>query len=186
MSTWSKTAADITQKLSAADLANIWIRLSYTINEIDNRSENKSKTYAERLELYIAALFNAVYMSCEEKKGNTPDIKNPVTDPDTFYKKLHTYQKCDERTLFDYLNECPALKKDFIELPEDLKDSNDSKTLIDFRNLSNESKIIAIRSIPGWESDDVKSVQEKLQQAGYSNVHARTIMARIKTAKGGI
>jgi len=186
MSTWSKTAADITQKLSAADLANIWIRLSYTINEIDNRSENKSKTYAERLELYIAALFNAVYMSCEEKKGNTPDIKNPVTDPDTFYKKLHTYQKCDERTLFDYLNECPALKKDFIELPEDLKDSNDSKTLIDFRNLSNESKIIAIRSIPGWESDDVKSVQEKLQQAGYSNVHARTINARIKTAKGGI
>jgi len=180
LSKWASDVSKINQYLSAADLANIWIRLSYTLNGIDGFSKNKSKTYTERLSLYRDALLNAVYICCEEKKDTTPDIKNPVTDPDYFDKKIKEYKRKDgEYTLFDYLRECPALKSNIITLPEDLKGT---RSLKDFRNLSEEDKIDAITSISKWDSKEPKFIKDKLQE-GYTNVNIRTITALIKKAK---
>lgn len=172
VSDWSKKAANINQSLSAADLANIWIRLAYTLSGIDSESKNKSKAYADRLKLYIAAFLNAVYIRCEEKKGKKPDIKNPVTDPQYFWNKvIKTDEKQDEYTLFDYLNECPVLKQNFVDSLEVLLNikpsvvdrmSKGRKLRVDFRDMSEAQKIGAIRSIYGWESLSAVEIRRQL------------------------
>lgn len=111
---WTKNSKKITQKLDIADLSKIWIRLVYSINEIESRSENKNKNYFELIELYIAAFLNAVYIHCEQKKGKLfVNIKNPSIKPKFFYDKLQEYADVIEEknyTLFDYLLECPIFK----------------------------------------------------------------------------
>jgi hypothetical protein len=170
MSDWSNNASKITQFLSAADLANIWIRLAYTFKGIDSESKNKSKTYNERLDLYIAALFNAVYICCEEKKGNTPDIKNPATDPKYFWNKIRTDEGKNEYeyTLFDYLFECPIWCTVFDISLNDLKDIK-QKMVIDFRRLNEADKINAIKSIPGWKTLQAFQIRKELLK-DYTNV----------------
>jgi hypothetical protein len=182
MSEWSKKSGKINQNLSEFDLANIWIRVAYTLDGIDSRSENKLKSYSEKLELYIAALLNAVFIHCQEKKGEKPDIKNPSTDPLTFYKKLNFYIQCDdEYTLFDYLYDCPILKRDCIDLMEDLKDIQ-PKSVIDFRKLSDQEKVDAIRSLAGWPTIPVSQIRKELLEY-YRNVQPN-INLLIRKAKG--
>ncbi|NHQ61243.1 hypothetical protein G9409_11745 [Chlorobium sp. BLA1] len=188
---WVDKALKINQKLSAADLANIWIRLSYTLNGIDSEIKNNTKNYAEMLDLYIAALLNAVYICCEEKKGKSPDIKNPSTDPDYFYKKIEAYEACNEYTLFDYLFNCPALSRKLIDSLEDLKDitviagdrfekrnrshlKNNVKPnkdiTKDFRELSLMHQVNALESIEKWRSYSLSTLRKKLRVLGYYNI----------------
>jgi hypothetical protein len=168
MSEWSKNASNITQLLSAADLANIWVRIAYNFNGIDSEPKNKSKTYKERFDLYIAALLNAIYICCEEKKGKNPDIKNPVTDLKYFWKKVDKYEQDSEYTLFDYLYSCPLWEEDFGPLLEDLKYIK-QKTIIEYSRLSDADKINAIRSIPEWETLQISQIRKELQR-NYTDV----------------
>jgi len=171
---WSSKAELIKQQLSLADLAKMWTRLVYSFNEIDSRSENKGKTYSEMLKLYVAALFNSVYIHCEQKKGKHVDIKNPSTDPQFFYDKLKGYEPGDFYTLFDYLYECPAFKPDVFSLPDSFKTSlNSSKRVLnkkDFKKLTESEQKKAIASIEGWENYKSITVQNKLRGLGYKNV----------------
>jgi hypothetical protein len=207
LSVWSENVTKINQYLSAADLANIWIRLSYTLNGIDSETKNKYKNYAEMLDLYVAALLNAVYVCCEEKKGKRPDIKNPSTDPDYFYKKIEKYEACNEYTLFDYLFNCPALKRELIDSLEDLKsiilpidDKTDNRKnshlknkaiksnkdiIKDFRTYSPLKKIAVIASIEKWRSYSPSMLRKKLRVLGYYNIPSdnSVLMSLVAMAK---
>lgn len=180
---WGKNVSNINQYLSAADLANIWIRLAYTLNGMDGNSKNKQKSYAERLSLNIAALLNAVYICCEEKKGKTVNIKNPDTDTDFFLKKISGYSQDDpEYTLFDYLYECPVLQSNFIDSLVDLNGLY-IKAVLDFKGLSENKKIEVVRKIDHWDTEDPKVIQEKIMGEDYFNVNLATLKSIINKAK---
>ncbi|MDD5160061.1 MAG: hypothetical protein PHI47_08430 [Sulfuricurvum sp.] len=111
--TWTKKSEKIIQKLSIADLSNIWIKFVYSMNDIEDKSENRKKSYSELLDLYFTAFLNRVFIHCEQKKGiKDLDLKNPSIDSNHFYNKLIGY-KSDESnyTFFDYLYECPLFVK---------------------------------------------------------------------------
>ncbi|HDR04811.1 MAG TPA: hypothetical protein ENN84_06145 [Candidatus Marinimicrobia bacterium] len=181
---WSKKGRSITQKLSAADLAKIWIRLVYTINEIDSRSENKGRSYSEILKLYRAALLNAAYVHCEQKKGKMVEIKNPSTDAGYFEGKIKTYQQGEEYTLFDYLLECPALQQDAVAIPDSFKNKRTVKKLVkkDFKKLSLDEQKKAIDSVSGWQEYSNATIGGKLREK-YSNVPSKLdkILEEMKT-----
>ncbi|TNJ34053.1 hypothetical protein [Prosthecochloris vibrioformis] len=187
---WSENVHKINQYLSAADLANIWIRFSYSLKGIDNESENKTKTYTEWYELYRAALLNSVYICCEQKKGETPNLKNPVSDTEFFKDKInqekystnnHTY------TLFDYLNSCPAFEdkennndKLFnipLSIPIPKKSTTSPKKK--FSDLTEELQIKTIRNIPKWETKNAKEIKKELSTMGYTYAMETTIQKRL-------
>ena len=91
-------------------LSKIWIRLSYTLN---NMNKNSYKDYYEIFEMFIVSFLNAVFVEISLYKGKIFKDKNSIKNPEKaifFYKKLEKeYQKEEEYTLFEYLNECPLL-----------------------------------------------------------------------------
>ncbi|NTW93364.1 MAG: hypothetical protein HGB27_01640 [Chlorobiaceae bacterium] len=198
---WGGNVLKINQMLSMADLANIWVRFSYSLNEIDSRSENSRKDYAEMLELYVAAFLNAVYVCCEEKRGKQIDITNPSTSPNHFYNKLVKYHPDEkEWTFFDYLLVCPVFNrgndykspgKYYDSLLRELKkiirmDENKKKTgrrvKIDFSVLLEDVQINLIRKIAGFKNMSNDEIRKELQK-DYKNVKSN-IDSLIEKAKG--
>ena len=184
---WAKEAKKIKQQLSIADLATIWINVATSFDGIDERrQQNSKKDYNNLLELYSVAFLNAVFILCEQKKGNHVDIKSPSTDENFFYKKMDKYNEDEnEVTFFDFLRKCPLFDLDdrskyqTISLfhPTDsadfkggVKGSKRSGSKISFRDLSTEEKIKAISSLKGWANYKSGTIKIKLREKGYSSV----------------
>ncbi|MBE0496474.1 MAG: hypothetical protein IBX45_08705 [Campylobacterales bacterium] len=149
---WHGSIRKVKQKLSLADLASIWIRFVYSINDIENRSENKKKNYCELFELYIAAFLNACYVICEQKKGKNVNIKNPSTSKEFFKNKLNEYTADNNiLTLFDYYNTCPLLSafRKYFDKLNNLKiySDNSSSIVSDFSSLKPEEQNRILKSI---------------------------------------
>ena len=76
-------------------------------------NKNSYKDYYEIFEMFIVSFLNAVFVEIPLYKGKIFKDKNSIKNPEKaifFYKKLEKeYQKEEEYTLFEYLNECPLL-----------------------------------------------------------------------------
>lgn len=194
---WGRDSRNITQQLSIADLASIWLTIESSFNEIDKRSENKSKNYLHLHELYLAAFLNAMFVQCEQKKGKTVDIRNPSTDPNFFYDKVKGYEPTETYTFFDFLYHCPLLyttevRENLIEskefVPQKASSKRPRKTKYpegkDFKGLSEEEQIEAIRAIEGWTKNGDGAIGSKLRKAGYKNVPASLgpVLRKLKTS----
>ncbi|MDY0122489.1 MAG: hypothetical protein RBR54_11165 [Sulfurimonas sp.] len=108
--TWALTSKDI-NPLPIYVLSKIWIRTVYTFIDIESRSENKIKNFADIFELYIAGFLNAVLIQVESFYGNDMlGDKNPSTSTKEYEKNKADYNKRKNiYTLYDFLTACPML-----------------------------------------------------------------------------
>ena len=97
-------------------LSKIWVRFSYTLNNI-NKNRSNFKDYYEVFDMFIASFLNAVFVEISLYENEIFYDKNSIKNPEKaeyFYNKLEKEynKKEDKYTLFDYLWECPFLNKD--------------------------------------------------------------------------
>lgn len=96
-------------------LSKIWVRFSYTLNNI-NKNKSNFKNYYEVFDMFIASFLNAVFVEISLYENEIFYDKNSIKNPEKaeyFYNKLEKeYNKEEDKyTLFDYLWECPFLNK---------------------------------------------------------------------------
>ena len=96
-------------------LSKIWVRFSYTLNNI-NKNRSNFKDYYEVFDMFIASFLNAVFVEISLYENEIFYDKNSIKNPEKaeyFYNKLEKEynKKEDKYTLFDYLWECPFLNK---------------------------------------------------------------------------
>ena len=96
-------------------LSKIWVRFSYTLNNI-NKNRSNFKDYYEVFDMFIASFLNAVFVEISLYENEIFYDKNSIKNPEKaeyFYNKLDKeYNKKEDRyTLLDYLLECPFLNK---------------------------------------------------------------------------
>lgn len=122
---WQKKATDM-PKLPLFILSKIWTRLAKTFVTIEERSENRNKSFLDTFELYVAGFLNAVYVEIELYHQRKVDVKNVSTSRGTFYEKLtkndEYKNKGDEYSFLKYLLDCPLLNSNNSYLSSIFKD----------------------------------------------------------------
>lgn len=181
------------QDLPLFVLSKIWVRVSYTFNNII-KNKNFFSNYYQIFEMFIVGFLNAVYVEISLYKGKNFANKNFIKNPEqanSYYEKIEDY-KINEQdyTLFDYLFECPFLKLDnFEDLKQIIieKDEHESKNevkigdKINFGKLSKtkQIEIIINNKLEKFTSNTIANRLRKLHYANVSNSLIEDLLAEI-------
>ncbi|UXC28770.1 hypothetical protein N3114_08810 [Aliarcobacter butzleri] len=176
------------QDLPLFVLSKIWVRVSYTFNNII-KNKNSFSNYYQIFEMFIVGFLNAVYVEISLYKGKNFANKNFIKNPEranSYYEKIENY-KIDEQdyTLFDHLFECPFLKLDNFRNLEKIS-LKENKILTSeekyFFKLPAREQNQLIKKLISSGFDTSSKLQKRLREIGYkfSNNKLTTLFNQIK------
>lgn len=168
-------------------LSKIWVRVSYTFNNIIKNKDSFSNYY-QIFEMFIVGFLNAVYVEISLYKGKNFANKNFIKNPEranSYYEKIEDY-KIDEQdyTLFDYLFECPFLKLDNFKDLEKIS-AKENKIITSeekyFFKLPVKEQNQLIKKLKSSGFDTPSKLQKRLREIGYkfSNNRLTTLFNQI-------
>ena len=159
-------------------LSKIWVRISYTFNNIIKNKANFTNYY-DIFEMFIVGFLNAVFVEISLYENENFDNKNFIKNPEqasSYYEKVKDYQqKNDKYTLFDFLYECPFLNIIHFEDLKTIKIETNSEILeYKFNKLTREqqTKIIFDNNLQDFSSS---TIAIKLRKLSYVSVSEKTI-----------
>lgn len=202
-------------KMYIGKVLKIWDETAAIITNIDQRSENKTKSIKDFMSLYIAGFLNRVLINSEEYREYEFNNYNVSTSEQIFTDNLHkinfnfnksTLKNKEILTYFEYMYLCPLLdinhpifqepvfsKVDVItvEFPSLIMNATTTKPIRiekpDFKKLSYDNQKEIIQSIKNWDRYVPSTIANKIRyDVGYQNASTSYIRTLINIMKNEI
>lgn len=210
MSEWiSLFKSNKVQKMYVGKILKIWDETAEVVTNIDQRSENKTKSIKDFMSLYIAGFLNRILINSDEYREYEFNNYNVSTSEQIFIDNLNKINfdfdksnlKAKETlTYFEYMYLCPMLDIQHSIFQEAILSKVDvvvevssisTQAIIgkvikpDFKILSYENQKEIIQSIKNWDRYGLSALANKIRYtAGYRNVgtsYIRTLINKMKS-----